>query len=497
MSIKEEKTASLSVDEITDLVDNSGRIVTVPMTTFCATALVGVPIFCAILPVSIAFQVGKAVLRTIWKPTYPALDNGIVVDSKDIKDRKDRTYDVVLLGPTGFTGVLTARYMAKNCAGLKWAIAGRSQKKLDALKKDLAKLLGDEKLLKLETIVVDLSDVSTLPTLVKDTRVLMTAVGPFNETGSPVVECCAKYGTHYLDITGEFPWATNMMLKWDATAQKTGAKMVPHSGVDSIPWDLMVMKFESSLEKGETLKKVTFLDRYEADLTGGTVSSLLIDVEGKARPMLDHPFHPALKLPDGTKSPCDIEWQYPVFIHQWKEAGRFRGASISFAFFSLCNSGVVKRSTALRQVSNGMEYFEARAFPDFKSAFVDLFSMALLVTMLSNPITGALLRFVLPKPGQGPSLDDMQNKSFAAISANAEGSKGTRLQAVWKFDSDGYIETARMFSESAICLAKYEDQLPAKGGGFFTPSTCMGQFLLDRLQKTGTLFAMERLSGSA
>lgn len=52
-----------------------------------------------------------------------------------------RTYDIVLVGATGYTGRLTAEYVARLLpSDLKWAIAGRSQSKLDAL---AAKLRAD------------------------------------------------------------------------------------------------------------------------------------------------------------------------------------------------------------------------------------------------------------------------------------------------------------------------------------------------------------------
>lgn len=49
----------------------------------------------------------------------------------------DRKYDIVLLGATGFTGKLCTEYMARNLPSrVKWAIAGRSQAKLEAVAKE-------------------------------------------------------------------------------------------------------------------------------------------------------------------------------------------------------------------------------------------------------------------------------------------------------------------------------------------------------------------------
>ena len=47
----------------------------------------------------------------------------------------DRSYDIALLGATGFTGALTAVELAGRApAGLRWALAGRNRDKLEAVR---------------------------------------------------------------------------------------------------------------------------------------------------------------------------------------------------------------------------------------------------------------------------------------------------------------------------------------------------------------------------
>ena len=65
--------------------------------------------------------------------------------------------DVVLLGATGFTGALTAEYLAEHApAGLRWALAGRNATKLAAVRDRLAEL--DPELIDLELIEADSGD---------------------------------------------------------------------------------------------------------------------------------------------------------------------------------------------------------------------------------------------------------------------------------------------------------------------------------------------------
>ena len=50
-----------------------------------------------------------------------------------------RSYDIVLFGATGYTGGLTAEYLARNAPpGARWALAGRNRDKLEAVRARLA-----------------------------------------------------------------------------------------------------------------------------------------------------------------------------------------------------------------------------------------------------------------------------------------------------------------------------------------------------------------------
>ena len=60
------------------------------------------------------------------------------------EDKRNREYDVVVVGATGYTGAITATHIAEHLpTNLKWAIAGRTGVKLDALAAELKKLSPD------------------------------------------------------------------------------------------------------------------------------------------------------------------------------------------------------------------------------------------------------------------------------------------------------------------------------------------------------------------
>src|SRR3954468_7159372 len=93
----------------------------------------------------------------------------------------DRDYDVVLFGATGFTGELTAHYLAEHAPeGLRWALAGRSPDKLAAVRDRL----GDG-WAALPLLSADSTSQESLAELAAATKVVITTVGPYLSYGEP------------------------------------------------------------------------------------------------------------------------------------------------------------------------------------------------------------------------------------------------------------------------------------------------------------------------
>jgi short subunit dehydrogenase-like uncharacterized protein len=468
-----------------------------------------VPLWATIvLPMSLVYQVGKALVKTVLpkgeggeEEPMSTLDSGYQVSDADIIPRPQRKYDVVILGATGFTGKLAARHLAKtygvnNKDGVvKWAIAGRSQSKLDQIKQELADELGldDDILLQLDTIIVDTSIASTMPKLVRDTRAVITTAGPFCQYGNSVVEFCAKFGTHYADITGESDWVRTMMLKWQDTARNSGAKIISLCGNDCVPWDLTVYQMARKLEEQdakEDLVQVTCIDEFVSTVSGGTVLSMGLVMDGKGAPKSSSdPFRNTAAGSVHTEAMSD-KLPMGIFglIAPWNGEKVYGSPFI----MSLVNKQAVGWTQALRG-GKALEYVEFKVSPDFKTAFVDYFQITVFLTAMMNPLTRYLLqRYGLPKPGEGPSMKDMEENHFVAVNAQGVGSKGTKAEAVMYFPKcPGYLETARMVTECGLCLALQEDQLPSQGGGFFSPAFALGDVLLKRLTDTGTYFNMK------
>ncbi len=113
---------------------------------------------------------------------------------------QERTYDLVLFGATGFTGGLTAEYLAQHAPpGLRWALAGRNPDKLAAVRRQLAAI--DSTLAELPLLTADVTDPASLRAVVERARVVASTVGPYIRHGEPLVAACSAAGTDYLDIT--------------------------------------------------------------------------------------------------------------------------------------------------------------------------------------------------------------------------------------------------------------------------------------------------------
>ena len=142
-------------------------------------------------------------------------------------------YDVVVYGASGFTGRLAVEYLTDRFAAswLKWAVAGRSRERLDAVLQETKAAVP--------IIVADATDAASVDAMVAQTKVLLNYAGsPYITKALPVVEACARHGTHYVDVTGEVALHRASLSRHDAKAKETGALIVHSCGYDSIPSDL-------------------------------------------------------------------------------------------------------------------------------------------------------------------------------------------------------------------------------------------------------------------
>jgi len=392
--------------------------------------------------------------------------------------------DVVVFGATGYVGALVAAHLAQAApAGARLGLAGRSKEKLEKVRDHLDR---DWPL-----IVVDAADPAEL---VESAKVVCTTVGPYAKYGYPLVEACARSGTHYVDLTGEVLFHRHVIDALDGVAQAGGAKVVPSCGYDSIPSDLAVLMLAEQVKAdGEgTLRDTTLVASFKGGISGGTVDSLRNQVDAVASdPSLaaivadpyalspDRDAEPALASPPdraGVSRGADGRWTGPFVMAQY-------------------NTRIVRRSNALQDWAYGRElrYQERMGFG--RGPLGPLLAAGAVAGLaVTEPAMGfgparAVLDRVLPDPGSGPSQRTRERGRFR-MDVTTTTTTGARYAAVFAGKGDpGYSQTAVMMGQSALCLAL--DHLPARAG-VLTPATAMGDALVARLRAQGMELSVRR-----
>jgi short subunit dehydrogenase-like uncharacterized protein len=387
----------------------------------------------------------------------------------------DREFDVVLFGATGFTGGLTAEYLAHAVPeGCRWALAGRNQGKLEAVRDRLAAI--DPALATLPLLRANVSDPVSLADIAGRSRVVITTVGPYLEYGEPLVAACADAGTDYVDLTGEPEFVDRMYVAHHERAVASGARIVHASGFDSVPHDLGVLFTLQQLPEGVAVR-IRGMVRSNAAMSGGTFASAL-GAFSRARQMKQahaarRQVEPRLvgrKVCTSAKRP-----------HFDKQAGFW------LVPLPTIDPLVVRRSaTALERYGPDFTYSHYAAAKRLPSVAVGIAAVGAVAVGAQVPRVRRFLMSRLPQ-GEGPS-EERRAKSYFSVRFIGEGGGRTTYTEVRGGDP-GYTETAKMLAESALSLA-FDDNPPSAGQ--VTTAVAMGQNLIDRLVRAGISFTVLR-----
>ena len=387
----------------------------------------------------------------------------------------EREFDVVLFGATGFTGGLTAEYLAGAAPdGCRWALAGRNQGKLEAVRDRLT--ATHRELADLSLLHADATDPVSLADVAGRARVVISTVGPYVEHGEPLVAACAEAGTDYVDLTGEPEFVDTVYVKHHRRAVETGARIVHACGFDSIPHDLGALFTVQQLPEGVALR-VRGMVRTNATLSGGTLASAL-GAFSRARQMKQaHAARRRLEpRVEGRKVRSDAKRP-----HHDDEAGYWLVPLPTIDPF------VVRRSAAaLERYGPDFTYSHYAAAKRLPSVVGGIGLVAGLAAAAQVP---PLRRFLLDRlpQGEGPS-EERRARSYFSVRFIGEGG-GRKVFTEVRGGDPGYTETAKMLAESALSLA-FDDN--PETAGQVTTAVAMGQNLLDRLVKAGLEFTVLR-----
>jgi short subunit dehydrogenase-like uncharacterized protein len=404
------------------------------------------------------------------------------------------SHDLIAFGATSFVGQILCRYLWEEFGAkgeLKWAAAGRSQAKLEALRSALGAAAET-----LPLAVADAADETSLQRLCASTRVVVSTVGPYALYGEQLIKACAESGTDYCDLTGEVQWIRRMVQRYESTAQKSGARIVHCCGFDSIPSDLGVhfLQRQAMMRLGRPCTRVKMrVKAMRGAFSGGTVASLMNVVKEAAadpalRKELADPYSlcppgsvPTVRQPDVSSAEFDVDF----------------GSWLAPFVMSGINTRIVHRTNALSKQSYGADfaYDEAMLTGDglkgrFAATAAAAGTTAFMLAAAIRPTRSALERFVLPKPGEGPSTE-AQRKGFFDLRFLGAAADGRQIRTKVTGDRDpGYGSTAKMLGQAAACLALDVDKA-ATGGGFWTPATIFGDRLIQRLTaRSGLTFEL-------
>jgi short subunit dehydrogenase-like uncharacterized protein len=379
----------------------------------------------------------------------------------------EREYDIVVFGATGFTGALTAEYLAHRApATTRWALAGRNREKLEAVRRRLAQISPASAQLPLVT--ADTSDASSMRKLAESTRVVITTVGPYIKYGEPVVAACAAAGTSYVDLTGEPEFVDLMWLRYHEQAQQTGARLIHSCGFDSIPYDLGALFAVQHLPEGVPIQLEGFVR------AGGTYSAL--HIMGRLRQGMKVASERKRRepRPDGRRV-RGIQGK----PHRDDEAGGWVAP-----FPTIDPQTVLRSARALDRYGPDFSYSHyivVKQLPVLVGMGIGAGTVIALAQL--KPTRDLLLK--LKDPGEGPT-PEQRDKAWFKVKMVGEGG-GRRVVAEVTGGDPGYGETSKMLAESALCLA--HDELPDRAGQL-TPAVAMGDALISRLQAAGIGFTV-------
>ena len=400
-------------------------------------------------------------------------------------------YDLVVFGATSFVGqILThylTEYLSDQTESISWAIAGRSEAKLNEVKQSLGAAGAS-----LPIIIADAANETELKALCAQTRVVVSTVGPYALYGEPLIKACVESGTDYCDLTGEAQWIRKMVDKYESTAQQSGARIVHCCGFDSVPSDMGVYFLQKQAQQEWNAPATHVKMRVKTlkgGASGGTIASMMNAIEeAMADPILRKEFLNPYSL-------CPPNHGLTARQHYVKSAEFDTDFNAWIAPFIMAavNERVVHRSNALSGNAYGAQftYDEATLTGSGLKGQLTAISIvaglgAFMAGSAIKPTRYLMERYMLPKPGEGPSPEAQVAGRFdLRFVGHSDAGQTLRIKVTGDRDP-GYGSTGKMLGQAAISLAvdHVKDGVKTgRSGGFWTPATMFDDRFIERLTR--------------
>ncbi|GFP90388.1 probable mitochondrial saccharopine dehydrogenase-like oxidoreductase at5g39410 [Phtheirospermum japonicum] len=225
-----------------------------------------------------------------------------------------KSYDIIILGASGFTGKYVLREALKflnapNSPLKSLALAGRSPLRLTEALKWAA---GPNSPPEIPLLTADTSDPKSLFRLAAQAKIILNCVGPFRLYGQPVVSACVDSGCDYLDICGEPEFMERMEALYHEKAVEKGSLVISACGFDSVPAEIGLLhhskqwagpsapnRVDAYLSLESDKKIVGNFGTYESAVLGVANAHKLVELR-KSRPKPARPAIPGPPPPKGS-----------------------------------------------------------------------------------------------------------------------------------------------------------------------------------------------------
>ncbi|EWG35826.1 hypothetical protein FVEG_00031 [Fusarium verticillioides 7600] len=392
-----------------------------------------------------------------------------------------RTHEITILGVTGWTATICAEHIAKTFpTNTRWCIAGRSALKLEALRQDLRAINPDR--LEPTIYIIPQLNAEGLEPIVRETKVLINGIGPYHRHGTPVVDACARNGTHYVDFSTETAWIAEMIQNFHETAKSSGAIIIPAISGSSAPSDLVAWLIarhvqEQNLPSASEIVcsgKLSMLG-----MQGGSLHTVLDVAEtygisgwltSDTSVLLPNPKHVVKK----NKEPMGHRYD------------RYLG-HLATSFVAWGNESVVQRSAALNPKIYGQDFVYKEYSPatGLISALLMHIVTKLGILLLAVPWFRSFIRGKSFKRGSGPDRDESRKIESAEWKAVGYVTGEKDPVALAKFSYKGaLVDMAAILAVEAAATINQMNKTEATNAGLLTPST-LGITFVDRLREAG------------
>uniref|UniRef100_A0A7S4C3G2 Saccharopine dehydrogenase NADP binding domain-containing protein n=1 Tax=Chrysotila carterae TaxID=13221 RepID=A0A7S4C3G2_CHRCT len=420
-----------------------------------------------------------------------------------------REFDLVLLGCTGDAGQAVAHTVAR-CApkGLRWALAGRSEKKL----KDLAAAVeaksgqGNDDQVKVEWVIADCSSSDQMHALASRTVVILSLAGPYALLGERVVEACVAEHTHFADITGEVYWVAAMKERYGEFAARAGVCICSFCGYDCIPVELSIHECAHALAADDRLQKVECVSSFTGTggMPHGTLMTMLDMFTLSQSVLIARGLWGFLASSERMHAVRSVLRSALPF--SWSRAtGTF---TVPHVMFSITTP--VVHASAWRAGFGGLRFVDRQRVPGIRGLDTSVWTLFGLVPIVLTLTLIALTALPLLALSLALSLSSSVYKAIerallrysypgdetavVTVLTTATAASGAVVSAEFECAGDpGIWCTAKLAAETAMHMATRPQTLPK---GFVTPSA-MGQALVAHLRAAGVRIETKRAAPHA